>query len=140
MHVDEFLARLEGLRKSGPDRWMALCPGHADRNPSLSVRVLPDGVILVRCHAGCEMAHVVGAMGLCASDLFPTPPAKVNVRRSRPALPLADVLAGLAHEVAVASIASCDLRTFGRLESADHERLLLACMRINCAIETLYGH
>ncbi len=40
--------------------WMARCPAHEDRTPSLSIRDADDGKVLVRCHAGCEQARVVG--------------------------------------------------------------------------------
>jgi putative DNA primase/helicase len=40
--------------------WTARCPAHDDQNPSLSIRDV-DGKVLVRCHAGCEQAHVIAA-------------------------------------------------------------------------------
>ena len=36
MSPEAFLARLSGVRRNGTG-WKALCPAHADRNPSLSV-------------------------------------------------------------------------------------------------------
>jgi putative DNA primase/helicase len=39
--------------------WMARCPAHDDRKPSLSIRQGDDGKVLVRCHAGCEQAHLI---------------------------------------------------------------------------------
>jgi putative DNA primase/helicase len=47
-------------RKSGSG-WIARCPAHDDRNPSLSLREA-DGKILVRCHAGCDQRAVVAAL------------------------------------------------------------------------------
>lgn len=41
---------------------MACCPAHEDRNPSLSLRDVLGGQVLVRCHAGCEQARVIGAL------------------------------------------------------------------------------
>lgn len=34
-------------------QWLALCPVHADRTPSLAIRDGTDGRLLVHCHAGC---------------------------------------------------------------------------------------
>jgi hypothetical protein len=65
------LARLEGVRQTGPGRWVARCPAHEDRNPSLSIRETDDGRILVHDFAGCGAADVVAAVGLCLADLFP---------------------------------------------------------------------
>jgi len=67
--VDEFLALLEKVKPSGKDRWMALCPAHNDRNPSLSVTALPDK-ILVSCQSGCHINAVLAALKIEMSDLF----------------------------------------------------------------------
>jgi putative DNA primase/helicase len=41
--------------------WMAICPAHDDRNPSLSIRE-KDGKVLVHCHAGCSQPDVLDAL------------------------------------------------------------------------------
>jgi putative DNA primase/helicase len=61
MNVEALLARLQGVRKNGKG-WQALCPAHADKNPSLSISVGGDGKILVHCHAGCSQESVFSAM------------------------------------------------------------------------------
>ncbi len=70
MHTDEFLTRLQGVRRSGQGH-IARCPAHDDRRQSLSISTGTDGRILLRCHAGCETEAVVGAMGLTLADLMP---------------------------------------------------------------------
>ena len=47
-------------RQSG-GTWMAKCPAHEDRNPSLAI-VEKDGKPLVRCHAGCDQSDVIAAL------------------------------------------------------------------------------
>lgn len=66
---DRVLARLECVRGHGSTR-TARCPAHADRNPSLSVRLCDDGRVLLHCFAGCEPAGIVRALGLEMRDLF----------------------------------------------------------------------
>ena len=44
-----------------PSGWMANCPAHDDRNPSLSIRER-DGKVLVHCHAGCDQRSVIAAL------------------------------------------------------------------------------
>jgi hypothetical protein len=51
----EGIAKALGGRRAG-DGWMARCPAHDDREPSLSIRQGEDGKVLVRCDAGCEQA------------------------------------------------------------------------------------
>ena len=55
------LAYALGGRKCG-SVWVARCPAHKDRTPSLSISDADDGKILVRCHAGCEQAIVIAAL------------------------------------------------------------------------------
>lgn len=45
------------------------CPAHDDNTPSLSVSPGNEGVVL-HCHAGCDTADVVAALGLIMADLF----------------------------------------------------------------------
>jgi hypothetical protein len=72
MNLDEFLARanLQGLRRSGRG-YLARCPAHEDRTPSLSIGQGGDGRILLRCWAGCQTGAVLAALGLSWTDLFP---------------------------------------------------------------------
>lgn len=72
MSADEFIARLEGVRSRGGGKWLARCPAHADRNPSLSIKESQDR-ILVRCWAGCTSEEIVKALGLGLGDLFLNP-------------------------------------------------------------------
>ncbi len=57
----EAIAKALGGRKAGSG-WMACCPAHEDRNPSLSIRAAKDGKALVRCHAGCDQKEVITAL------------------------------------------------------------------------------
>jgi DNA primase len=55
MSVAALLDRLEGVRACGPGRWVARCPAHEDRSPSLSIRKKDDGTTLLHCFSGCEV-------------------------------------------------------------------------------------
>jgi putative DNA primase/helicase len=64
------IAKALGGRKMGRN-WMAHCPAHNDRDPSLAIQDTPDGKVLVRCHAGCDQTRVIAALrsrGLWESD------------------------------------------------------------------------
>ncbi len=50
--------------------WIAPCPAHDDRKPSLSIKTGDDGRALVHCHAGCSVDDVLAALHLEARDLF----------------------------------------------------------------------
>lgn len=55
-------------------RTASTCPAHEDHAPSLSIgaRRDRDGVV-IRCHAGCDTAAVLAALGLTEADLFDEP-------------------------------------------------------------------
>ena len=69
--IDLLLQRLSKVVSRGQNRYMACCPAHDDKNPSLAISQLPDGRILLKCFAGCDVMSVMQAVGLSVSDLFP---------------------------------------------------------------------
>jgi hypothetical protein len=79
--VTRLLDRLSGVRQTKPDRWVALCPAHDDRSPSLSITETTDGTTLIKCWAGCGADEIVQSVGLSLGDLFPQAAA---IQGSRP--------------------------------------------------------
>lgn len=79
MNIDALLEKLEKVRSSGQDRWMACCPAHEDRTPSLQITQANDRV-LIHCHAGCGGAEVLDAVGLDFSILYPQDQTQDYVR------------------------------------------------------------
>ena len=65
------IARILDARPAGPNGWMARCPAHDDRKPSLSIKDAGNGRTLIHCHAGCAPKQILKAMGLEMADLFP---------------------------------------------------------------------
>jgi hypothetical protein len=51
--------------------FMARCPAHDDRTPSLAVDVGEDKPVVIHCHAGCSPEDVLDALGLRWSDFEP---------------------------------------------------------------------
>lgn len=66
MQLEMFLERLEGVKKHG-QRYMARCPAHEDRTPSLSVWDDHERINL-KCFAGCPGDAVWEALGLTWKD------------------------------------------------------------------------
>jgi hypothetical protein len=69
--VMNLLNRLDDVKDNGRNKWLAKCPAHKDKRPSLSIREADSGAVLVKCWASCEVAEIVSAVGLELSDLFP---------------------------------------------------------------------
>lgn len=70
MRVDDLLDRLEGVRKNGANHWVAKCPAHTDKSPSLSIACGEDGRILLHDFGGCKVHDVLAAVGMEVGDLF----------------------------------------------------------------------
>ena len=140
MSAETLISRLEKVKRTGSGTWLARCPAHDDKNPSMSVREMPDERVLVYCHAGCGVAEIVGAVGLNLEDLFPprcvAGAFAAPVRRPFPA---GDVLEALAHECDVLSIVAFDIGKGKVISEEDRQRALLAAERIKEARRLALG-
>jgi hypothetical protein len=65
------LTRLQGVRPGGRG-WIARCPAHEDRSPSLSIREANEKVLL-HCFAGCAVGAICDALRIRLSNLFSEP-------------------------------------------------------------------
>lgn len=67
--VENLLSRLKRVKKIGTDKYLACCPAHNDKSPSLAIKETDDR-ILVHCFAGCSADSITAAVGLTQNDLF----------------------------------------------------------------------
>jgi hypothetical protein len=79
--IERLLATLPDAKRTG-NGWSARCPAHDDRRASLSIGEGEDGRALVKCHAGCTVDAICGAVGLRVADLMP--PADAIPTPSKP--------------------------------------------------------
>lgn len=70
INIGQVLERLQGARKTAKG-WVARCPAHDDRSPSLSIAEGKDGKILLYCWSGCTYREIVAALGFAPGDLMP---------------------------------------------------------------------
>ena len=134
MSADKLLGQIERVKQTGPGRWMAKCPAHADRTASLSVREKDDGAVLVHCFAGCSVHEIVAAAGLELSDLFPERPAGQHQAPARHRVTAADALRAVGMEALVVCAAASAMAAGEPLSSVDRERLLVAAERVQHAL------
>lgn len=94
---DRVLALLEDVRQTGTDQWMAKCPSHDDRTPSLSIGEGDDGCVLLHDFSSrCSVPDVLAALGLDYTDLYypqhlQSGPTR-RARRRAPRIPASDAL------------------------------------------------
>ena len=119
MPASDLVNRLEFCRQSGPGQWMARCPAHDDRGPSLSIketvhRDTGEPLVLIHCFAGCGGAEVLDAVGLDYSTLYPDTDRHHYSARKRQERETVDSL--------VVEIAEHDRANGKRLSKEDVER------------------
>jgi hypothetical protein len=78
--AEQISAHLEA-RPVRAGRWIARCPSHADRAPSLTVAEGRDGRALLHCFAGCSLQAILRSAGLTMHQLFPhgPPPSRESL-------------------------------------------------------------
>lgn len=130
--ADTLLSRLDGVRQVRPGAWMARCCAHEDRSPSLSVRELDDGRVLVHCFAGCDAGEVLAAVGLELADLFPKRPDDHRRKpvAARDRFHARDLLRQLVVEATIVAIAADEIVRTRHLNDDERERLRTAHTRI----------
>jgi hypothetical protein len=132
--AQKVLNRAAGLKQTAPGRWIARCPAHEDRSPSLSIRELEtDGRLLLHCFSGCETGDVLAALGLSFADLFDKPlsPHLAPIRGRFDAFQL---LTTAQHELLVAVLIAEDCASTGLLDQEQRDRLSLAARRLTSAV------
>ena len=135
MTVESLLQSCNKVRETGHGKWIACCPAHEDRSPSLAIKECGDGRVLVHCFAGCEVEDVLASVGLQFPDLMPE---RIGTEHSykpmRQPFDARQVLECISHEVIVVSILA---ERYAKIASAeDDARLMLASERINTALKS----
>jgi putative DNA primase/helicase len=69
LRLSEILGRFEGTEEDH-DGYLALCPAHPDREPSLKLTLKEDGKLLLVCRAGCKKSKILDAVRMREADLF----------------------------------------------------------------------
>jgi len=131
--VDNLLSHLDKVKRTGDGKWAACCPSHDDKGPSLTIRELDDGRVLVHCFAGCSVHEVLDAVGLDMAALFP-PREIQNGKPERRPFPAADVLRAIGFEALVVCASAAAMVTGEPFTQADRERLILATERIQAGL------
>lgn len=136
-HLENILSRLNKVRGRNGN-WVACCPAHEDRSPSMTIRETPDGKILMHCFSGCSIGEIAEALSIDLSDLFPpneNPDYKPqHGRKMRNRFLASDLLKIISFESTVVAVAASDMARGRTLSQTDKDRLMQACNRINEAL------
>ena len=139
MSADAILDRLTGVRQTRHNTWLARCPAHEDSSPSLSIRLMDAGHVLLHCFAGCQTAEILAAVALDWPSLFPPrdtirPPFQYQRR-----IPASTLLELISEETSVVAIVAADILARRTISEADWQRLAQAASRIGRARDHVHG-
>ena len=67
--MEQILQRLEKVRKSG-DGYLACCPVHDDRSPSMTIKDVGDKILMYCFSCGAKGDEIIKALGLPTSVIF----------------------------------------------------------------------
>lgn len=134
MSIETLISRLDGVKETGYGKYVARCPAHEDRSPSLAIKECGDGRILLHDFAGCQTEDVLAAVGLTFADVMPE---RIGTEHSykplRSRFDARQVLECISHELMVVSILAERYAKVANDE--DDNRLMLAASRINTALK-----
>jgi hypothetical protein len=118
--IDNLLSQLDKVKSNGSGKWLALCPAHADKRPSLAVKLTDDDKILLKCWCGCDVESIVSSIGLTLADLMPERPQGYDRTRARvPKFSKSEMFDRLLHESIILSLAIRQLMSGKELSQAD---------------------
>ncbi len=135
--TERLLTQLDNVKQTGKGKWLARCPAHADKSPSLAIKEIDDRILL-HCFSGCEVAQIVNSVGLHMEDLFPDRVADPYRPVSRiPKFSAYELFPLLVQEGMILALACQDLMKNGLLSVADYQRTQQACqcvMRLHAEV------
>lgn len=133
--VDDILAKLDGVRKRGKNRWFARCPVHNEKTGSLSIQENPDGRVLMYCFGcGANFPEICKAIGYeyrrtpWIEDTRSLTPSGFHVR---------EVARAMRDELSVAWILLTDIAGGKVLGKDDRERARVCARRCAAMMEEL---
>lgn len=135
--INILLSNLNGVRKTGQGRYIAKCPSHEDRSPSLAIKETDDRKILIKCFAGCTVQEIVSSVGMSLEDLFPES-TKISKSERKSFNPY-DILECLRDESMIIAIGANDIALGKSISYSDARRITLAHERINTALNISRG-
>ena len=134
MIADRIIPLLDKVKCKSDNSWIACCPAHDDKNPSLIVTEKDERVLLHCFSHQCDVSDIVHAVGLELSDLFPE---QIKIEGGKPIkrkrFPAEAILEVLAEEFVIAEIGLAALSDGGTLNEKAQARMKEASDRFTSA-------
>ena len=139
--IADILPRLDRVKETKQGQWLACCPAHQDREPSLALKELSDGMVMLHCWSGCDAREIVNAIGLDMRSLYPPMQESIqgrNVKQAMPSWKRQQFVDLFNFERLVANIFRADVKA-NRFKVNDLNRFFVACERMRRVQGVLHG-
>jgi hypothetical protein len=133
--INNLLNKLNKVKRTSTNQYIACCPAHDDKSPSLSITDKGDGKILINCYAGCGTEDVLDSIGMSFEDIMPPKVIEHKVAPIKQRVYASDALKVIQLESRIVIMAAYELRRNKPMTEQDLARLKLAMERINIASE-----
>jgi hypothetical protein len=133
--INNLLNKLNKVKRTSTNQYIACCPAHDDKSPSLSITDKGDGKILINCYAGCGTEDVLDSIGMSFEDIMPPKVIEHKVAPIKQRVYASDALKVIQLESRIVIMAAYELRRNKPMTEQDLARLELAMERINIASE-----
>ena len=131
MSAQKLLERLNKVKSTGQSKWIACCPAHNDKTPSLGIRETGDGTLLIHCWSGCGAVDIVEAVGLEMSDLFPELDESRSPLGSSQRWMPADALNALGHHTMIVALTALKVQDGKPIKESHIAEMLNSARVIN---------
>lgn len=137
---EDILSHLHKVKCLSDGRYIALCPCHDDKKPSLNVTITSNGVVLIKCFAcGATGLQVCETLGISPTSLFPPYDKLKYEKQPRLGFSAFQLLHALEKDMLVVLIAARMLVSGEALPDTDIKYLNDVVIRINEALQYLEG-
>ena len=132
-NLETVLSRLKKVKKTGQGKYIAVCPSHEDKSPSLGIKAVDDRILL-HCFAGCETTDVLGALDLKFEDIMPNQ-CKGNFPKEKNPFYASDILKTTWNEAQITLACALHMSKGNHLCDSDLNRLTVAAARLKHTYE-----
>lgn len=139
-NLHEIISRLSKVRRTGDGRYVACCPVHSDKSPSLAVTQKPDGIVLAHCFGcGAGGVDICNALGIDPATLFPPSDNPRYQKQSRSGFSAWQMLHSLRDDLVRLLIIANDLKKIDALPPDDRDFIAEVILRLYDGLSYLEG-
>ena len=125
--INDFISRLENVKVTRQDQWMANCPAHGGTNRKLAVKAGNPKPKVNCLSQGCTQEDIYEAIGVRWFDFYPSKPSTQYDAYDNPKFVITrEMINGMSHRLTMCIIAIADIMAGKELSDEDKADVLAA--------------